>query len=400
MDNHVILNSYTLFNLIHFICNKIIVGKMKKLFLLVLIAVIHQSIISQNQFTSISLYSGYGTVVQHTAKIGNLIAERPFFIEMNLFKKSSGYYKWHRINNFPDYGLCFNYETLGNNEKLGSSIAIAPYLEFPFHNKEKKILFKMKMAWGLSYLTKKFEVENNHKNIAIGTHFNTFIQFRFLWQIKINPKFYLNPNITFIHVSNGRFNVPNLGLNTLYPSLGVVYRFKENTQYTIVQDSSSDKKSLNEILSFAALGINEIEPPTGKKLWAYTFGINYFYNIHQNQQIGAGTDVFYEQSLAWESKTSDTALVNYNFKNTTSAGIKICYAYNFGRLSPLLEMGYYVYMPNGVFPNGIFYHRIGCRYYFKNNIVAHFSLKTHFAVAYHIEVGLGYRIPIKRNPNY
>lgn len=346
---------------------------------------------AQNAFNYVSMYTGYGTVIQHTSKIGNLVSERPFFAEINLFKQASGYYKWHRINNFPFYGLCLNYETLGNIQKLGSSIAIAPYLEFPFHKKEKSILFKMKMAWGLAYITKRFDVENNHKNIAIGTHLNTFIQFRFLWQIKLSSYFFLNPNITFIHVSNCRFSVPNLGINTVYPSFGLVYNFKENKRYLSVQDSSSDKTTKHEVLLFSAMGVNEVEPPTGEKLWAWSSGINYYYNIHQNQQIGAGTDVFYEQSLAVESKKDDTSKVKYDFNNTFSSGIKLCYAYNFGRITPLLEMGYYVYMPNGRFPNGVFYHRLGCRYYFRKGLVAHFSLKTHFGVAYHIEVGIGYR---------
>lgn len=346
---------------------------------------------AQNNFSAISIYTGYGTVVQHTNKIGNLIAERPFFVEINWFKQSSGYYKWHRINHYPDYGLCFNYETLGNTEKLGSSIALAPYLEFPFHKREKSILFKLKMAWGLAYLTKKFDIETNHKNVAIGTHFNTFIQFRFLWQIKINNYFYVNPNLTFIHVSNGRFSVPNLGINTLYPALGLVYKMRMDKKYNVAQDSSSDKLSKHEVLVFSALGVNEVEPPTGQKLWAWSNGVNYYYNIGQNQQIGLGADVFYEQSLAYESRNSDTDKVILNFNNTFSNGIKLCYGYNFGRITPILEMGYYVYMPNGKFPNGKWYHRLGCRYYFRNNLIAHFSLKTHFAIAYHIEVGVGYR---------
>lgn len=357
-----------------------------------------KNVVSQNHFTSISLYSGYGAVMQHTAKIGNLISERPFFVEINVFRQSSGYYKWHRINNFPDYGLCLNYETLGNAEKLGSSIALAPFLEFPFHKKEKRVLFKMKMAWGLAYATKRFDVESNHKNIAIGTHLNTFIQFRFLWQIRLSPTFYMNPNVTFIHISNCRFSVPNLGINTLYPSIGAVYIFKENNRYAVVQDSSSDKTYRHECLIFSAIGVNEVEPPTGNKLWAFSTGINYYYNIQQNQQMGVGADVFYEESLAMESRNSDTDRVNISFKNAFSSGLKICYAYNFGRLTPLLEMGVYTYKPDGKLPNGIFYHRLGCRYYFKKNLVAHFSLKTHFAVAYHIEAGIGYRFGWGKHP--
>ncbi len=366
--------------------------------IIICILFIKSSLLSaQSNFTALSFYSGYGTVLQHTNKIGNLITERPFFVEINIFKRASGYYQWHHTNNFPDYGLCFNYETLGNTKKLGQSIAAGSYLEFPFQNKEKNILFKMKMCWGITYITKKFDIETNHKNIAIGTHLNTFIQFRFLWQIKINQHWYFNPNITFIHVSNCRFSVPNLGINTLYPSIGITYHFKENNRYNIPQDSSSNKKSKHEIFLFSGVGANEVEPPTHQKLLALTAGINYYYNIHQNQQIGIGTDIFYEQSLAHEIKKTDTSIVKYDFASTFSNGIKLGYAYNFGRICALLEMGYYIYMPNNSFPNGIFYHRIGCRYYFKNNCVAHLSLKTHFAIAYHIEAGIGYRIPLLSN---
>lgn len=358
------------------------------------IILICQCAFGQSNFSALSIYSGYGSVIQHTKKIGNLIVERPFFIESNIFKTASGYYKWHRINHYPDYGLCFNFETLGNTEKLGYSMAIAPYIELPFRSENKAVLFKMKMAWGIAYISKRFDIEQNHKNIAIGTHINTFIQFRFLWQIRVSPHIYINPNFTFIHVSNCRVAVPNLGINTLYPSIGLTYRWREDKRYNTVMDSSADKQSPHEILIFSAIGVNEVEPPTNNKLWAFTTGINYYYNLHQNQQIGIGIDGFYEQSLAYESRSSDTVRVNLNFNNTTSAGIKLCYAYNFGRITPLLEMGYYFFMPHSIYPNGTLYHRLGCRYYFQKNIVAHFSLKTHFGVAYHIEAGIGYRIPL------
>ncbi len=343
-----------------------------------------------------SLYTGYGATMQHNTKLGHLITERPFFLEADYSKSSTGYYAWQRDANFPDYGLCLNFQTLGNNDKLGQSIALAPYLEFPFSKKQKRVLFKMKMAWGLAYLTKKFDVETDHKNTAIGSHFNTFIQFRFLWNIKLSEQWCLNPAITFIHVSNCRFSVPNLGINTLYPSVGIQYQLNKSNHYNIPQDSSTQKKYHHEILGFAAIGANEVEPPTHQKLAAYSFGINYYYNARNNQQFGVGADVFYEQSFAHDIRPTDTSQVKYNFQTCVTSGVKLCYAYNFGRIAIPIEFGVYTYSPSGKLPNGIFYHRLGCRYYFKNGLVAHFSLKTHFAIAYHIEAGLGYRFFIKK----
>jgi hypothetical protein len=181
---------------------------------------------------------------------------------------------------------------------------------------------------------------------------------------------------------------------SFFPSIGITYKWKETQRYSVVQDSTSDKKTKHELLFFTGIGVNEVEPPTGNKLWALTVGANYYFNIHQNQQLGAGIDAFYEQSLPYELRKSDTDAVHFDFHSTFSTGLKFCYAYNFGRLTPILEMGYYLYTPSQEFPNGRLYHRLGCRYYFKNNVVAHFSLKTHFAVAYHIEAGIGYRIGI------
>jgi hypothetical protein len=39
--------------------------------------------------------------------------------------------------------------------------------------------------------------------------------------------------------------------------------------------------------------------------------------------------------------------------------------------------------------------RIGVRYYSKSGLIAHFGLRTHFAVAYDFEYGLGYRFYLK-----
>ena len=56
-------------------------------------------------------------------------------------------------------------------------------------------------------------------------------------------------------------------------------------------------------------------------------------------------------------------------------------------------MGYYAFQKAK--PDGYVVSRIGVRYYSKSGVVAHFGLRTHFAVAYNFEYGLGYRFYLK-----
>jgi hypothetical protein len=75
------------------------------------------------------------------------------------------------------------------------------------------------------------------------------------------------------------------------------------------------------------------------------------------------------------------------------ASLRAGYSYNVGRVSFPIELGYYVIQK--INPDAKMVSRLGVRYYSKCGLVAHFGLRTHFAVAYDFEYGLGYRLSIK-----
>ncbi len=70
-------------------------------------------------------------------------------------------------------------------------------------------------------------------------------------------------------------------------------------------------------------------------------------------------------------------------------GIKIGYALRIGSLELPLEFGRYVHTLCKE-TTGNYFHRIGLRYYLKNNLLVNFTLKTHWAVADYWECGIGY----------
>ena len=312
--------------------------------------------------------------------------------EINLVKASDGCKLWQLENNKPDFGLCATFMDFGNPKVLGQSYSISPFIEIPLNVKVRASRPIFRISWGLAYLTKKFDIVENHKNIAIGSHFNAFVQYRFMWHFDLSEKFRLEPGIGISHVSNGRFQVPNLGLNLVSLNLGLTYKINDLVCKKPVIDSSTQVASRHELLFWGAFGINDNYPPGNAKMNAYTLSLNYFYNKRNTSKFGLGTDIYYEESYLREldqyGKSYQTALDHLRI------GLKFCYSYNVGRISLPIEMGYYAFSKNN--EDGPIFHRFGIRYTGAKGLMIQFACKTHWAIAYHFDIGLGYRLPLKK----
>ena len=107
--------------------------------------------------------------MQHRATIGHLIKGYVPMVEVNLVKPSDGSKLWHLENNLPDVGLCATFIDFGNPSQLGQSISLAPFIEIPLNVKVRASRPIFRISWGLAYLTRRFDINENHKNIAIGS---------------------------------------------------------------------------------------------------------------------------------------------------------------------------------------------------------------------------------------
>ncbi len=338
---------------------------------------------------SISFTGTRGAIIEHTAKLSHLVEKKPYFLELCLARSTNGSKLWHHENQFPDYGILFNFQNLGNPNRLGNSWALASFFELNLHKPCNTFNLKLRITGGFAYLTKRFDIQKNHKHIALSSHINVYAALRWSLFIKLTPHFLLIPNLQFSHVSNGRFRVPNLGINTIYPNIALQYQIKE-TEKKAILDSSYRKITKNEIYVWAGYGRNQEYPPGGKSFPNYTVSGTYYWNLKNKHQLGLGLDAYYEPSLNIKTQPTEN-ITHYYFKNGFSTGIKLAYAFNYGRWILPLEYGYYLLSGVNQFPNGMHFHRIGLRYYHKNRLVSSFTLKSHFAVAYHFDIGIGYR---------
>lgn len=338
---------------------------------------------------SIKPYLGAAGIIQHRSSMGNLIKGYPITYELNIVKSSLGDKLWQIENNMPDFGLNLSVVDYANHKELGFGIVMAPFMELPLNKRERARRLYLRLCWGGAYMTKHFQLHENQKNGAIGSSVNAYVQFKWFWRFKINNKVQMEPGFMFSHVSNGRAQSPNLGLNVF--GVGVAFNFKATSKQVVpIQkiDSSTCVKSRHELTILNSYGMNDGEI-LGVKYLTSCLSFGYNYNKRNTHKFGLGLDVFYEQNYI---KDIRNAGVDASLMQKMRYGAKVCYSYNVGCISLPLEMG--TYLGQVIEPDGLFFHKIGIRYIGKKGFMAAFGLRTHWAVAYNFDLGVGYRIPL------
>jgi len=331
-------------------------------------------------------YVSPSIILQHRDILGNLIQGYPIVYELNLVKPASGNKLWHLENNLPDIGLNLTVIDYANKRQLGFGIVAAPFVEIPLNKNERIRRLYLRLCVGPAFVTKHFDVEKNQKNYAIGSIYNTYVQFKWFWKIPVNRYLDLEPGLMFNHISNGRAQSPNLGLNVL--GIGMAMNIKtvnKNVEWPVKIDSSTVNRKKHEWCVWNAYGVNDGEIH-GRKQLVSTWSFEYHYNHRNTHKFGVGFDVYYE-----ENYVKDLQLAGYDAAlfDKLRYGPKLCYSYNVGPISFPLEMGCYLRQLTD--PDGWLYHRLGVRYYGKKGLMINFGMRSHWAVAYNFDYGIGYR---------
>jgi len=332
-----------------------------------------------------------GFIMIHRASIGHLVRGYPELVELNISKPTLGNKLWHHENNFPDVGLSINVMDFKNKEVLGYAFTLAPYVEIPLNADNKRLTPHLRIVWGASYLTKKFDISQNSKNIAIGTHVNAFVQFRCFFVKFVGNNLSLEPGLTFTHYSNGNYNDPNLGLNVVSLSLGINFqgaRAREISKSKVNDTLGLTKRKSNELLCLMSVGRNQHN--VGDKIQTTrVLSLSYTKRVRNTHSFMAGSDLFYDDLYI-----DLLGKKNYPIVSTVDkfrAAIKLGYAYHIGDISLPIEIGYYAFQRYNA--DGPIVSRLGVRYTHKKGLTLMFGLRTHYAIAYNFELGIGYRLP-------
>ncbi len=331
---------------------------------------------------SVGARGEYGFIFPHRQGMRHLIEGHVPAFEVFFERPTFGDQYWQSLYNYPEWGVAFLMVDYNNPDILGRSYSLYPYLNFHLcGSQELELNFKTGLGGGI--VEKSFDRLENHKNNAIGSRLNISLTFALAARWVVSEHLFLEPGIAYTHLSNTAVQLPNLGINTPMAQFSAAYRFGDHDREQKKPEPPAFDPQLHFSL-YAGGGIKEVHAASNKIYPAYSLLAEAHYPISRKNSLGVGTDLTYNSSLT--EVIGDSSLTRAaNFTN----GVKLCYELTIQRLALLFQAGVYTLKQD---PEGdLLYHRFGFRYRFNDRWLFNATLKTHFARADHLEVGLGYR---------
>jgi hypothetical protein len=361
---------------------------LKKILLPVILACFSLTAFSQNRPDRnflVSAQGHYGYIISHRATMNHLVKGHIFGGELNYIFRTNGEKCWQQLHRYPDIGVCALHLYLANPEQLGNLEALYPYLNLRMNKGRKKTAWNVRVGIGLAYLTKPFDKLTNHKNNAIGSHLNGFVNLRLNATRMIGKSWRLDGGLGLTHASNGAIKTPNLGLNMVTVNLGAGYVFGNKDCPRVIDTAIAPAlKKWHPSVIFVA-GLKEIDPG-GPEYTSFGLELNAYRTMGHKSKMGGGAELSYNS--ATKQYWAEDSVFTTKPGDLMKLGIKYSYSFNIDRVSLPIDFGYYVFnrLPN----DDKFFHRIGLRYMVTKHLIANVTLLTHWARADYFEWGIGY----------
>jgi len=334
--------------------------------------------------TELSYHSGM--IMPHVPSIDYIARDYTSALNLKLIRTTRGGRPWQQDYHHPLLGVGYHHGSLGNEQILGTAHSLYGFFEGPFWRWQGRAALHYRMSAGLSYVTRTFDPHDNLYNIAIGSHLNLHFDLSLLAVIDLGSQYQLTAGTSLTHLSNGKVNSPNKGLNLISGFLGLRYALyqpaikEKNTE----AHPPVDKNHFSLIWSHGLKDHNRFNPAT-----YYLSSLNFSYERQYASiaRYGIGGDAFYNPSLKNHQRNSP----NNDLSNPAlyRLGLHLSHDLLVGDFALTLQLGHYLY--NKVFYITNIYNRVGIKYYGPHNLILNVSLKSHNANAEFIEFGVGYQ---------
>lgn len=340
--------------------------------------------------------ANYGFLIAHHLEMESFNRHLPSF-EINLARSTYGKQHWETLYKYPMTGVSYWNAWLGDKETLGQAHALMPFISFPIRKNDKSEL-NFRLAAGVGYLTKKFDRIDNYKYIAIGSHLNAAINLMMEYRWKPVKHLQLSAGIQLMHFSNGSIKTPNFGLNIPSLSGGVAVRINKENPYIMRSIRPSlkmfefDGHEYLEIRFNSAFGTKSIGEVVSERYNVMAASISVLKSTGYKGRAGLSFDFSYDGS---DARYIGVKGIDYeNNLQLVKPGIGIMYELVLSRMSFPFTLGFYT---GGRYKSeGISYYKAGIQYLINKNFFTSITLKTHYARADYVALGLGYRFRIKQ----
>ena len=356
--------------------------------LIIIISLLHgiqthaQNKITENLNGMVNFGSGYN--LPEYPFISSITEDYIRSLEICLFKETVGRNKWEQLYNYPSYGVSLLYSTLGNDEVFGQEIALTYFLKLYFFSKNRLRLFN-RTGLGISYVTRKFDIERNYLNVAAGSHVNVHFNFRFGANYALSDKFSFNTGVSFDHFSNANTSEPNLGINYLTGYGGVSYSLGKKSKRQIHEIGEHVKE--NNYSFFASIGGKHSRALSSKYFLTSSFSLEFTRAIAQKFHVGIGSDLFYDSSV--ESRMTKNSKA-YKNSDSFQTGIHLTQSIVYNKFRFSIQEGIYLLLTEKV-ENYSFYNRAIVQYQVNKHLAFRIDMKSHLHILDYPEIGFGYK---------
>ncbi len=342
-------------------------------------AVAQTAEIPGNVFYNLNIHTG--TILPHHPSLTYLNRDYARSFDFNIwFDNPKNSQKYNTLT-----GAGYFFSSLGNNDVYGN--LHAAYLNILNPNIFGKLPVQFNIGVGLGFATKKFDLENNYFNRAIGSHLNAYGRFSLKGEIPLaNDRWIFRPGISFHHISNGAVVAPNQGLNLMTLHAGIDFRTDHGYSGRAATDMDTLPRKRNRLAVIYAPGIKQIDRRIDKQIFTSSLIIDYGYRFNNSASAGLGLNFFYNDTWAY----IPYILTERNEEiSPFQSALHISLQLNRGPLAVILHPGVYIY--NEAKESTYMTNRLGLKYTFANNLTLQFAIKSHWiAIADYIEWGIGY----------
>jgi len=327
-------------------------------------------------------------------------------VTVEIGRQTGGAREWHRVYNYPSYGVGFFAGRFDHEQELGRPLAIYGFFSWPFPLSARTQV-TADLGLGVSWNWTAFDSTSNPTNTALGSaaayHVDGGVFRHYL--ATAHASVYGGMNVT--HWSNGATRQPNLGLAVIGPKVGVRYDVGRRVVHPRAHDlppfvpawefvvgAAGSPRNVVAAGNVAVEGIDRrrtfgaLNVTTGIQRHFYRFG-----------KLAAGADLTYDGAAGARVDVVDGRQIESRapVDRRAAAGVYGGYEHVMARLSVLLQLGYSAWRGFDDPDVPRFYQRYGARFQLSRHLWSTFAVRSvKGRKASFMELGLGYRVEWRR----
>ncbi|WP_170227073.1 acyloxyacyl hydrolase [Luteibaculum oceani] len=292
---------------------------------------------------------------------------------------------WKKSFHGAKIGYEAHFIDLGNKELLGTAWSFNYKVSLPLSRRKYPLTFIL--GGGPAWLTNKYHVEKNPKNLAIGSHINASLFLQIQKSFAVGPHL-VSLGIDLNHYSNAATSKPNLGLNI--PSFNLGFVLNGNTDKITPTEKSVNAHHPASWAITVDGGIKELSILDQNKYLVGNIELRRNFKSARNINWELGVLTGYNQSIGayiendfdLESGRVKRQVKNPNIQFGPFLGGRL----NFGKTSLFFHTGIYAYSKQREIK--AMFHRTGIQHMINDKIGLTILMKTHEAKAEHLGIGL------------